>query len=175
MSSTDTLPCVNFTVTVPLRKKYANGCLSVTQRRGLITLIPKKNKDAKLLKNWRPVTLLNCDYKIASKSVANRFKKLLPKLIDYDQTGFQKKKKGLLARENIRLIDSIITYAREKNLPGLLLFVDFEKAFDSLEWTFNEKTSAHFKFGSSLRAKARKNRAKSKFGGHSEKMFCADI
>ena len=130
-----------------LNTSYANGCLSVTQKRGLITLIPKKNRDAKLLKNWRPVTLLNCNYKIASKSIANRLKKFLPKLIDYDQTGFQKI--GLLG-ENIRLIDSIITYAREKNLPGLLLFVDFEKAFDSLEWTFIEKTLAHFKFGPSL-------------------------
>ena len=130
-----------------LNTSYANGCLSVTQKRGLMTLIPKKNKDAKLLKNWRPVTLLNCDYKIASKSIANRLNKLLPKLIDYDQTGFQKNR---FIGENIRLIDSIITYAREKNLPGLLLFVDFEKAFDSLEWTFIEKTLAHFKFGPSL-------------------------
>ena len=43
-----------------LNASYANGCLSVTQRRGLVTLTPKNNKDAKLLKNWRPVTLLNC-------------------------------------------------------------------------------------------------------------------
>ena len=79
-----------------LKALYANGCSSVTQSRGLITLIPVKNKDAKLLKNWRPVTLLNCDYKIASKSIANRLKLLLSKLINHDQTGL--KKIGLLER-----------------------------------------------------------------------------
>jgi len=59
---------------------HAKGCLSIMQRRGLITLVPKKNKPANLLKNWRPITLLNCD-KIAAKSIANSMKKILPKLL----------------------------------------------------------------------------------------------
>ena len=121
--------------------------MSITQRRGLISLIPKKNKDAKLLKNWRPITLLNCDYKIASKSIANRLKKFPPALINNDQTGFQKNR---FIGENIRLIDSIINYTREKKIPGLLLFVDFEKAFDSLEWSFCDKSLKYFNFGPSL-------------------------
>ena len=66
-----------------------NGHLSITQRRGLITLVPKKNKlAANLLKNWGPITLLNSDYKIAAKSIANRIKEVLPKIINNDQTGF---------------------------------------------------------------------------------------
>ena len=93
-----------------LNALYANGCLSVTQRSGLITLTPKKNKDAKLLKNWRPVTLLNCDYKIASKSIANRFKKLLSKLIDHDQTGFQKNR---FIGENIRFMHYLPSQLRK--------------------------------------------------------------
>ena len=62
---------------------HAKGCLSITQMRGLglITLVPKKNKPANLLKNWRPNTLLNCDYKTATKSIANRMKKILTKTI----------------------------------------------------------------------------------------------
>ena len=47
---------------------YEKGCLSVSQRRGIITLLPKKNKPVNLLKNWRPITLLNCDYKIFYKT-----------------------------------------------------------------------------------------------------------
>ena len=58
-----------------LNCSYTNGHLSIMQRIGLITLVPKKNKPANLLKNWRPITLLNCDYKIAAKSIANRTKK----------------------------------------------------------------------------------------------------
>ena len=50
--------------------------------------------------------------------------------------------------ENIRLVDSVINYANI--IPGLLLFIDFEKAFDSLEWSFIEKTLNYYNFGSSL-------------------------
>ena len=113
-----------------LNHGYAKGHLSITQKRGMITLVPKKNKPAILLKNWRPITLLNCDYKIAAKSIANRVKKVLPKIINNDQTGFLKNR---AIGENIRLIDSIIKYTNTKQMPGLLLFIDFEKAFDSLE------------------------------------------
>ena len=68
-------------------------------------------------------------------------------LINYDQTGFLK---GRFIGENIRLIDSIIQYATEKNIPGLLLFIDFEKAFDSLEWPFIHDTLRSYGFGASL-------------------------
>ena len=67
---------------------YDKRCLSIPHRRGLITLLPKKNKPANLLKNWRPITLLNCVYKTAVKSIANRIKKFLPNKINNDQTGF---------------------------------------------------------------------------------------
>ena len=120
-----------------LNSAYTKGLLSITQRRGLITLIPKKNKPTNLLKNWRPITLLNCDYKIATKSIASRIRKVLPKIINNDQTGFLK---GRFIGEIIRLIDSIINYTNIEKIPGLLLFVDFEKAFDSIEWSFIEKT-----------------------------------
>ena len=51
---------------------YDNGDLSVSQRRGVITLIPKENTDLRELSNWRPITLLTVDYKIASKAIATR-------------------------------------------------------------------------------------------------------
>ena len=58
--------------------------------------------------------------------------------------------KGRFIGENIRLIDCIIQYATEKNIPGLLLFIDFEKAFDSLEWSFIFDTLWFFGFGDSI-------------------------
>ena len=69
---------------------YAKGLLAITQRRGLITLLPKKNKPASFLKNCRPITLLNCDYKITTKSIASRVGKVIPRIINHDQTGFLK-------------------------------------------------------------------------------------
>ena len=126
---------------------YESGCLSITQRRGIIKLIPKKSIEPFYIKNWRPITLLNTDYKIAAKAIANRIKTVLPKLINNDQTGFMK---GRFIGENIRLIDGIIQYATQHNVPGLLLFIDFEKAFDSLEWPFIFDTLRFFGFGPSL-------------------------
>ena len=130
-----------------LNHAYGSGQLSVTQRRGIIKLIPKKDAEPFLIKNWRPITLLNCDYKIGAKAIANRLKTFLPKLINSDQTGFLK---GRFIGENIRLIDGIINFTAAKNIPGLLLFLDFEKAFDTVEWPFLQKTFQHFNFGPSI-------------------------
>ena len=44
----------------------------------------------------------------------------------------------------MRLLESIISYAKEKNIPGLLLFLDFEKVFDTIEWPFIGKTLNYF-------------------------------
>jgi len=112
---------------------FESAFLSIAQRRGVIKLIPKKDAELYYIKNWRPVTLLNTDYKIAAKARANRIKSVLPSIIYNDHTGLMKNR---FTGENIRLIDCIIQYAAKENIPGLLLFVDFEKAFDSLEWSF---------------------------------------
>ena len=130
-----------------LNYAFDSGCLSVTQRQGVIKLIPKKDAQLYFIKNWRPITLLNTDYKIAAKSIANRINLVLPNLINHDQTGFLK---GRFIGENIRLIDCIIQYATEKNIPGLLLFIDFEKPVDSLEWSFIHDTLRSYGFGASL-------------------------
>jgi len=127
-----------------LNYSHENGKLPISQRRGIIKLIPKKDAELNLVKNWRPLTLLNCDYKIATKALANRIKPFLQKLISHDQTGFIKNR---FIGENIRLIDGVIKYTTAKNIPGLLLFLDFEKAFDTLEWPFIQRTLQHFGFG----------------------------
>ena len=48
-----------------LNRGYQKGKLAITQRSGITSLIPKKDKALNELKNWRPITLLICDYKIA--------------------------------------------------------------------------------------------------------------
>ena len=67
---------------------YRNGLLSVTQKQGIITCLPKPNKARNVLKNWRPISLLNVIYKLMSSAIANRLKTVLNKLIGQDQKEF---------------------------------------------------------------------------------------
>ena len=127
---------------------FESGELSVTQKEGVITCIPKGDKDKQYLKNWRPISLLNVIYKLASACISNRLKKVLPKLIHEDQTGFIA---GRYIGENIRTLYDLFHYTKKNNIPGLLLLIDFEKAFDSVAWSFIDKVLDFFNFGQTLK------------------------
>ena len=62
--------------------------MSPTQKEGIIICIPKGDKPREYLKSWRPISLLNVVYKIATSCIAERMKKVLPTLINEDHTGF---------------------------------------------------------------------------------------
>ena len=126
---------------------YEKQELSVTQKQGLITCIPKDGKTKTLLKNWRPISLLSVDTKLASAAIASRIKKVLDTVISDSQAGFIK---GRYIGDCNRLVYDLIKKAKAKNIPGLLILLDFEKAFDSLEWNFIEKTLSFFGFGNSI-------------------------
>ena len=61
------------------------GSLCTSQREALLRLIYKKD-DKRLAKNWRPISLLNCDYKLASKIITDRLKQVMPSIVHSDQT-----------------------------------------------------------------------------------------
>ena len=126
---------------------YRAGEMAPSQRRGVITLIPKEDSDLSSLANWHPITLLNIDYKIASKVIAKRLEKVLMCLINPDQTGFIK---GRYIGQNIRLINDILEQTKLRNIPGILLQLDFQKAFDTIAWEFIQKTISLFNFGGSI-------------------------
>ena len=112
---------------------YITGEMSISQSRGVITLVPKEDSDLELLNNWRPITLLNLDYKIVSKIIARRIEKVLPLLVCSDQSGFVK---GRYIGQNIRLINDILEQTKLQDIPGVPLQLDFQKAFDTIEWKF---------------------------------------
>ena len=130
-----------------LNYSYIHGKLSINQRRGVISLLPKGNKDILHLTNWRPITLLCCDYKLASKVIASRLKQTLPHIINSCQTGFVS---GRYIGENINTILQIIETTEEENIPGLVLSADFSKAFDNLDWDYLDKILKYFNFGDSF-------------------------
>ena len=103
-----------------LNHSHAVGELSTSQKQAVITPIGKKGRDKRLVKNWRPISLMNLDVKIASKALSFRLKQLLPNLINYDQTAYV----------SIRLIDDILYHTEKENIDGVLFAADIEKAFD---------------------------------------------
>ena len=126
---------------------FQAGEMSIDQRRGIITLIPKPDKDKRLLSNWRPISLLNTDYKILTKALANRLQGVISNIIHTDQTGYIK---GRYIGENIRTISDIIDYCEMFNKPGLMVLLDFQKAFDSISWNFLQKSLKAFNFGNTF-------------------------
>ena len=86
-------------------------------------------------------------YKIATKCIAHRIAKVLPKLINDDQTGYVK---GRYIGQNIRLINDIMKITELENIPGMAIFVDFKKAFDTVDWNFLFKTLEALNFGPQL-------------------------
>lgn len=126
---------------------YEHGSLSVTQKQGVITCLPKPDKNRHFLKNWRPISLLNVVYKLASSVIANRMRSVLGSLIHEDQKGFIS---GRCIAENIRLIYDVLFETKNQEIPGLILSVDFEKAFDTVSWEFIESVLKYFNFGTSL-------------------------
>ena len=132
-----------------LNYAYRTGQLSVTQKQGVITCLPKPNKNRHFLKNWRPISLLNVVYKLASTVIANRIKIVLDSLIHEDQKGFIA---GRLIGENIKLIYDILFETKQQQIPGLILSIDFEKAFDTVSWKFIDKVLTYFNFGPSVKS-----------------------
>ena len=85
------------------------------------------------MKNWHPISLLNVDYKIASKAISRRFISYLPTLIHENQVGCVQ---GRSILDNIRNKADVMDYSKNMHLPGILINIDFEKAFDSLNRNF---------------------------------------
>ena len=130
-----------------LNYAYENGEVSITQRLGIITLLPKEDKPKQFLKNWSPITLLNITYKLASACIVERIKNILPDLINDDQKGFME---GRYTGENIRLLYDLIFYTKLRKQPGMLLLMDFEKVFHSVSHKFVFKALNFLNFGPSI-------------------------
>ena len=94
-------PEIKHLVIMSLNSGYLVGKLSTEQSRGIITLLPKEGFLVKKVQNWRPISLLNVDYKIAAACIASRLKGVLHNIIHPDQSGFLKNR---YIGENIRLI-----------------------------------------------------------------------
>ena len=107
------------------------GELSNSQKKALIKLTFKKN-GRHLLRNYRPISLLNTDIKLITKILANRLAKVLPNIIHESQ----KCVPGRKITENIHLAQDLIESIIQKGEGGAYIFLDQEKAFDRISHHF---------------------------------------
>uniref|UniRef100_A0A8C6XLH0 Reverse transcriptase domain-containing protein n=1 Tax=Naja naja TaxID=35670 RepID=A0A8C6XLH0_NAJNA len=128
---------------VPLKAKIPN-----TWKEAYITLIPKEESNTNQVKSFRPISLLNTDYKIFMTIMAQRLKGILSKEINMDQNGFLPRRQ---IRDNIRTVIDLLEYYESH--PGdqmALIFLDAQKAFDNLNWDFMKVQINKMNFGSNF-------------------------
>uniref|UniRef100_A0A2D4KNN7 Reverse transcriptase domain-containing protein n=1 Tax=Micrurus paraensis TaxID=1970185 RepID=A0A2D4KNN7_9SAUR len=110
-----------------------------------ITLIPKEDMDLQQVKNYRPISLLNSDYKIFASILTERLKRYLNNFIHVDQNGFLPKRQ---IKDNIRIIlDTLEYYEAHPEMQMALMFLYAQKAFDNVSWQFMLLQLAQMGFG----------------------------
>ncbi|GKC49890.1 RNA-directed DNA polymerase, eukaryota, reverse transcriptase zinc-binding domain protein [Tanacetum coccineum] len=118
--------------------RLATGCNA-----SFIVLIPKIS-DPLDLSDYRPISLIGCMYKVLSKLLSYRLSRVIHKLISPNQTAFLK---GRQILDGSLIANEIVNFVKKKKIKMLLFKVDFEKAFDSVNWNFLLDTMSKMNFG----------------------------
>lgn len=106
---------------------HTTGCLGTSQKLSYISLLCKDDDHPELLSNYRPISLLNVDYKIMTKVLCSRLKKVLCQVVHPDQTCAVP---GRSIIDSCHLVRDVLDYCNARDMPGVFLSLDQEKAFD---------------------------------------------
>ena len=139
-------PLLGNLLTEVFNESYESGYLPDSKRKAVMTLIYKKGNEDDIA-NYRPISLTNVDYRILAFILAQRMQKVMDKIICNDQSAYIK---GRYMGTNIRLVSDILDYYDTTDKSGILLMLDFKKAFDSIEPNFLLKSLEYFNFGPSF-------------------------
>ena len=131
-----------FLITV-FNECFDKGTITFSQKISVVALIHKKGSKYDL-KNYRPISLTCTDYKILAQILADRMHTILDKVISFDQSGYVK---GRFLGHNIRTVEEVIYLSKKHQLDGIIAFLDFAKAFDSIEWGFIYESLNKLNFG----------------------------
>ena len=102
----------------------------MSHRESIVVLIPKEGKDIKDIKNWRPITLSNCDAKIIPKALSSRMTLVVNEIIVNTQTDYVKGRSGI---DNLRSIQFFTDHCKEQQVESVLVSLDAKMAFDSVD------------------------------------------
>jgi hypothetical protein len=125
-----------------------SGKIPNDHKQSIITIIPKEGKDISDIKNWRPITLSNCDAKIITKSLSNRLKPILEHVIDPTQTAYVP---GRSVMDNLRSNMFVKNYCKKNSINAILTSLDAQKAFDSVDHNYIDCVLEKYGFGENFR------------------------
>lgn len=117
---------------VALQHFWMTGEISRGCNKSFVSHIPKVT-DPLGLGDFRPISLIGCYYKIITKILADRFKKVIGKLIGESQNAFIP---GRYILDGTLIANETISYVKNKKKKCVVFKIDFEKAYDSLNWEF---------------------------------------
>ncbi|XP_071740013.1 uncharacterized protein [Rutidosis leptorrhynchoides] len=123
--------------------EFSKGCNA-----SFVTLVQKKKTDPLGLGDFRPISLIGSYYKIIAKILSNRLCKIIPSLIGPEQSAFLKERFLL---DGALIVNESIDFLKAKKKKGILFKVDFEKAFDCLNWNFLLEVMKSMGFGEKWR------------------------
>ena len=131
--------------------RYLNCCvvkgrLTVSFNTGLLRLIPKKGDTSKIT-NWRPISLLSCMYKVLSRALNTRLKKVKDYIFSRAQKGFTNSR---YLQEVLINVAETIGYCTSYNIPGCILAIDQAKAFDTISNAYMLQAYKFFGFGPNM-------------------------
>ena len=131
-----------------LVRDFDTGTLNVARLNyAIITLIPKE-PDARDMRKFRPISLGNCSLKIISKATTNRIASVGSRIIANNQTAFIK---GRFILESVVAAQELIHAAHTRGESALVLKLDYEKAYDRVDWTFLDEMLHSRVFGPIIR------------------------
>lgn len=126
-----------------MKEFHTHGKLVKGINSSFITLVPKKEK-AVGLEDFRPISLVGSMYKILSKVLSRRLRKVLPEIISEAQSAFLS---GRNILDGVLIANEVVDGWKKARRQGVILKLDFEKAYDSVNWAFLFSMLFRFGFG----------------------------
>lgn len=123
------------------------GTISPAWKQATISVVPKEGKDHLYCSSFRPISVLNVDYKLFTVILSTRVQELLPELINTDQTGFVPQRQ---THDHLRHTLHILSHIQKYQIPAAVVSVYTEKAFDTVSWDFLYKVLERFGFHSNF-------------------------
>ncbi|GKU90755.1 hypothetical protein SLEP1_g4707 [Rubroshorea leprosula] len=126
---------------------HCNGKLVRGLNSSFLTMIPKK-LNAVELKDYRPISLIGCVYKLLVKVLANRLKSVISEIVSETQSAFVR---GRQLVDSVLVLNEVVDEIKKKKQPAFVFKADFEKAYDCVDWAFLDWMMESFGFGTKWR------------------------